>query len=102
MVPNPASFFFFVFSTQFWYSWNKIKFADDWLDSNFGSVVSEATTLLTVWLTSCLTGLDSAALFMLVEQQINLFGQFQTLQPVGHLYSDIASYKRQNEQRLCA
>ena len=39
-------------------------------------------------MTSCLTGLDSAALFMFNQQQIFLFGQIQTSQTGGQLYSD--------------
>ena len=44
-------------------------------------------------MTSCFTGLDSAALLMLNEQHIYLFGQIQTSQIGGQLYSDTSPYK---------
>ena len=49
---------------------------------------------ITVWLTSCLTGLnlDSAALLMF-KQQICLFGQIQNSQSGGQSYSDSSPYK---------
>ena len=43
---------------------------------------------ITVWLTSCLFCLDSTALPTSIEQQFNLFGQIQTSQTGGQLYSD--------------
>ena len=48
---------------------------------------------ITVWLTSGLTGFDSAALFMFNQQQIYLFGQIQTSQTGGQLHSDTSPYK---------
>ena len=45
-------------------------------------------TLDTGQLTSCLTGLDSAALIMFNQQQIYLLGQIQISQTVGQQYSD--------------
>ena len=36
--------------------------------------------------------MDSAALLMLNEQQFVLFGQIQTSQTGGHLYSDTSPY----------
>ena len=47
---------------------------------------------ITVQLTSSLTGLDSAALLVLNEQQFYLFCQIQTSQTVGQPYSDTFSY----------
>ena len=55
----------------------------------------ENTTLqegITVQLTSCLFCLDSAALLILNEQQIYLYGQIQTSQTGGHPYSDTSPY----------
>ena len=47
---------------------------------------------ITVQLTSCLFSLDSAALFMLNEQQFYFFGQFQTSQTGGQPYCDTSTY----------
>ena len=47
---------------------------------------------VTVWLTFCFFCLDSAALLMLNEQQIYLFGQIQTSQTGYQLYSDTSPY----------
>ena len=47
---------------------------------------------ITIWLTSCLFGLDLAALLMLNEQQLYLFGQIQTSQTGGQLYKDTSPY----------
>ena len=44
-------------------------------------------------LTSCLSGLDSAALLMFSQQQIYLFGQIQTSQTVVQVYSDTSPYE---------
>ena len=44
---------------------------------------------ITVWLTSCLFCLDSAALLMLHLQKFYLFGQIQT---GGQVYSDASPY----------
>ena len=52
---------------------------------------SENTILkgsITVWLTSYLFCLDSAAFLMLNEQQFYLFGQIQASQTGGQPYSD--------------
>ena len=46
-----------------------------------------------VWQTSCLTGLDSAALLMLNQQQIYLFGQIKSSQTGGQQYSDTSPYE---------
>ena len=46
-----------------------------------------------VWLVSCLTGMDSAALFMFNQQQIYLFGQIQASQTGGQRYSNTFPYK---------
>ena len=54
---------------------------------------------ITVHLTSCLTGLDSAALPMFYQLQIYLFGQIQTSQTGGHMYSDTFTYEK--ESLLC-
>ena len=43
---------------------------------------------ITVRVTSCLFCLDSAALLMFDEQQFYLFGQIQTSQTEGQLFSD--------------
>ena len=48
---------------------------------------------ITVWLTSCLSGLDSAALLMLNQQQIYLFGQIKSSQTGGQQYSDTSPYE---------
>ena len=48
---------------------------------------------ITVQLTSCLTGFDSAALLMFNQQQIYLFGWIQISQIGGQLYSDTSPYK---------
>ena len=48
---------------------------------------------ITVQLTSCLTGLDSAFLLNWNYKQICLFGQILTGQTGGHPYSDISPYK---------
>ena len=47
----------------------------------------------TVWLTSYLTDLDSAALLLLNQQQIYLFSQIETSQAGGQLYSDTSLYE---------
>ena len=47
---------------------------------------------ITVLLTSCLFCLDSAALLMLNEQQIYLFGQIQTSQTGVELYRETSFY----------
>ena len=44
---------------------------------------------ITVWLTSCLTGLESAALLMFNQQW---FSQMQTSQTGGQPYSDTSPY----------
>ena len=49
--------------------------------------------IITVQLTSCLTGEDSAALFMFNSQHIYLFGQIQTSQTGGQPYSDNSPYE---------
>ena len=46
--------------------------------------------IITVWLTSCLFCLDSAAFLML--SQLYLFSQIQTSQTVGQLNSDTSTY----------
>ena len=66
--------------------------------AKYSSVTSSPSTLIgqgsiTVWLTFCLTGLDSNALLMFNQQQINLFSQIQTSQTGGQLYSDTSPYK---------
>ena len=48
---------------------------------------------MTVWLTSCLTGLDSAVQLNRNFKQICLFGQNLTGQTGGQLYSEISSYE---------
>ena len=48
---------------------------------------------ITVWLTSCLTGLDSAVLLNWNNKQTCLFGQILTGQTGGQAYSDISPYK---------
>ena len=48
---------------------------------------------ISVWLTSCLIRLDSAALLYSNDQQIYLFGQIQTSQTRGQLYSDTSPYE---------
>ena len=48
---------------------------------------------ITVQLTSCLTGLDSAVLLNWNYKQICLFGQILTSQTGGQPYSDISPYK---------
>ena len=48
---------------------------------------------ISVWLTSCLTGLDSAVLLNWNYKQICLFGQILTGQTGGQTYSDISPYK---------
>ena len=48
---------------------------------------------ITVWLTSCLTGLDLAVLLYWNYQQIYLFGQILTGQTRGQPYSDTSLYK---------
>ena len=47
---------------------------------------------ITVCLTSCLTGLDSAALLMYNQKMIYLFSQIQTSQ-AGQPYSDTSPYE---------
>ena len=42
---------------------------------------------ITEWLASCMTGLDSAALLMINQQQIYLFSQNQTSHIGDHTYS---------------
>ena len=49
--------------------------------------------IITAWLTSCLSGKDSAALLMLNEVEIYKFGQIQTSQRGGQLYCDTSPYK---------
>ena len=46
-----------------------------------------------IQLTSCLTGLDSAALLMFNQQQIYLFGQIKTSQTRGQPSSDTFPYE---------
>ena len=48
-----------------------------------------STGSITAWLTSCLTGLDLAALLMFNQQQIFMFGEIQTSQTGGPPYSDM-------------
>ena len=48
---------------------------------------------MAAWLTSCLTGLDIAALLTFNQQQIYLIGQIQTSRIGGHLYSDTSPFK---------
>ena len=48
---------------------------------------------ITVWLTSCSTGLYSAALLILNQQQIYLFGEIQIGQRGGQMYSDTSPYE---------
>ena len=48
---------------------------------------------ITIRLTSCLTGFDSAVLLKRNYKQICLFGQILTGQTGGQLYSDISPYK---------
>ena len=48
---------------------------------------------ITVQLTTCLTGQDSAALVMLNQIEIYNFGQIQTSQTGGQLYSDTSPYE---------
>ena len=47
---------------------------------------------ITVWLTSCLTGQDSAALLVLNQKKIYKFGSFLGSQTGGQLYSDTSPY----------
>ena len=47
---------------------------------------------ITVWLTSSLTGQDLAALLMLNQIEIYKFGQIQTSQTGGRLYSETSPY----------
>ena len=47
---------------------------------------------MTVRLTSCLFCLDSAALLILNWNKLYLFGQIQTSQTGGRLYSDTSPY----------
>ena len=48
---------------------------------------------MAAWLTSCLTGLDIAALLTFNQQQIYLIGQIQTSRIGGHLYNDTSPFK---------
>ena len=48
---------------------------------------------LSAKLTSCLSGLDSAALLLFNQQQIYLFGKIQTCLIGGQPYSDTSHYK---------
>ena len=41
---------------------------------------------------SCLFGLDSAAMIMLIEQHFRLFGQIRTYQTVGQPLSETSPY----------
>ena len=47
---------------------------------------------ISVQLTSCLFYLDSSAFLMFNEEQFYLFGQIQTSQTEGQLYSDTSLY----------
>ena len=51
-------------------------------------IIIQGKESITVQLTFCLFCLDSATLLMLHEQQLYLFGQMQTSQTEGQLYSD--------------
>ena len=44
---------------------------------------------ITIWLPSCFTCLDSAALLVLISQQIIFFGRIQTSETAGQSYIDI-------------
>ena len=61
-------------------------------DASSQQVNNKLRGSITVRLTSCLFRLDSAALLMLNKQQFYLFGQTQTSQTGGQLYSHSSSY----------
>ena len=56
---------------------------------------------ITVWLLTCLFCLHSAALFMLYWHHLSLFGQIQSSQPWGQLYSDTSPYGECSLHRIC-
>ena len=82
------------------FHWNHLG-CDSQLVQNDGSVTNEReirqenTNLrgsVTAWLTSWLFCLNSVALLLLNEQQFYLFGQIQTSQTGGQLYSNTYPY----------
>ena len=57
-----------------------------------GGEIINLSGSITVWLTSCLFCLDSAALLVLNEQQFKLFGQIQISQTGSQPHSDTSPY----------
>ena len=56
---------------------------------------------ITVWLTSCLTDQDSAALLLLIQIDIYKFGRIQTSQTRGQPYSETSPYKVRESSLPC-
>ena len=63
------------------------------LNTNQRTLIYFVRGNITVQLTSCLTGLDSAVLLNWNYKQICLFGQILTGQTGGQPYSDISPYE---------